>query len=208
MTFLELPNVLDAYPSYYDYIHSIELREDGRIQLRDGAGQMLIALARGKYALNMLDNATAELEIVNLAEYEAYLDLAKLGDPRNLTDEELTEYIENGPREKLRDLADLRVRVRKETGLYPFACETVWRVPVEDDWPCKLFKERYIFEVDPLDFSAELAAGNLYHTLEKKDFTSQAHVYYSRTDGQSLTRKELVELGVPLELFWEAKAQR
>lgn len=179
MPFLKLPNVLSAYPYYYDYLHSIHLKFRRIVKIVDGAGQVLNSLARGKYQLHVIDGMNAELEFQELAEYSPYR-----------------------KEEKLRDLAPFSVRVRKEEGLFPFANEVVWRIPNKDEWPCRLYRVRYVFEYDPLTFGDERAKENLYNMFESNDLINETHLYYAKSDAQHLTKKELVELGVPLELFW------
>jgi hypothetical protein len=178
MLFLTLPDVLSAYPGYYDYVHYMDLSDAGTVEMVDRAGQAFNTLARGKFRLHQTYGTSAELRFYDMAVLDPFEDDKKLS-----------------------DLPAFRVRFRKEEGIFPFANEVVRRVPNKDDWPCQLFKTRYIFEHDPLDFGVNSAHGNLYHIAERKDLTQEAHIYYPSIDGQSLTRKELVELGITLDLF-------
>jgi hypothetical protein len=173
------PNVYIANPHFYDYIHFIEFKADGSVEMVDGAGQALNTLAHGKYRIHKIDISTAEVEFYDVVEVNPYKRHEKRGDVENF-----------------------RVKVVKEVGFFPFRRETVWQVNDEDAWPCLLYQSRYVFVFDPLEFGRSNQIGNLYYLLENKELVDSARYYYIRDEGQRLTAKELEALGIPRNAFW------
>jgi hypothetical protein len=171
-----------ANPYYYDYIHSLYFEDDGTVELVDGAGQLVNAVATGKYRVHKIDIDSGEVEFYNLVEVNPYKN-----------------------NKKIRKLKPFTVRFFREEGIFPFRQEIVWRIDNEDEWPCLLYKARYVFESDPLSFARENQARNLYYLTENKDLFDSACYYYSRKDGQELTAKEMLDLGIPKETFWQWK---
>lgn len=173
------PNVYIANPQFYDYLHLIEFKADGSVEMVDGAGQVLNTLAHGRYRVRNIDASTAEVEFYDLVQVNPYKRQEKRG-----------------------DVEDFRVKVVKEEGSFPFREETVWRIEDEDEWPCLLYRSRYVFEFDPLGFGRSNQMGNLYYLLENKELVESVRYYYIRDEGQRLTVRELEALGRPRSAFW------
>lgn len=171
------PNVYIANPQFYDYLHFIEFRADGSVEMVDGAGQVLNTLAHGKYRVHKIDISTAEVEFYDVVQVNPYKKHEKRGDVENF-----------------------RLKVVNEKGVFPFREEIVWRVDDEDAWPCLLYQSRYIFEFDPLQFGRSNQIGN--YLLENKELVESARTYYIRDEVQKLTAKELEALGIPKNAFW------
>jgi hypothetical protein len=170
---------LIANPHYYDYIHSLEFTVDGLVELVDGAGQALNAVVKGKYNTLEENETVAKLEFFDLIE--------------------TNPYKEN---QKIRDIESFSVKVVKEKGLFPFAQEVVWKIKNEDEHPCLLFQERYVFEADPFMFAKERQAQNLYYITESKDLVESARFYYPINNVQRLTKKEILSLGISEKELW------
>ncbi len=79
--------------------------------------------------------------------------------------------------EKICDIDRFKVKCRREEGTFALWDEFVGNIPSEEDYPCLLSKERYIFDVDPLSFGIEKQQRNLYYKIEKKDFSESLCIY-------------------------------
>ncbi|MFH1484945.1 MAG: hypothetical protein ABIH46_02645, partial [Chloroflexota bacterium] len=151
----------------------------GSVEMVDGAGQMLNTMARGKYRIHGIDASSAEVEFYELVEVNPY-------------DED----------EKIGDVDSFRVKAVREESVFPFREETALRIEKEDEWPCLLYRARYVFESDPLEFGRPNQAGNLYHLLEDVELDESVRYYYIRDEVQRLTARELEALGIPRSAFW------
>jgi hypothetical protein len=171
--------ILSANPHYYDYIHSLVFKDDGSVELVDGAGQLINAEAVGKYRVRDIDASSVEVEFYDVIEVNPYQ-----------------------KDRRLRDIAPFKVKVLREEGVFPFRQEVVWKINDETEWPCLLYRARYVFDSDPLAFARAKQARNLYYLLEDKDLIDAARYYYLREDRQELTAKEMLALGIPKEAFW------
>lgn len=170
---------LAANPHYYDYIHAIRFAPGGSVKLVDGAGQALNAVVSGKYRIVEESETVATLEFFDLIQ--------------------TNPYREN---EKIRDIESFSAKVVKETGSFPFIQEVVWEIENEDDHPCLLFHERYVFEFDPFEFARERQAQNLYYMIESKDLVESARFYYPINYVEQLTKKEIQSLGISEKDLW------
>jgi hypothetical protein len=170
---------LVASPHYYDYIHSLNFSADGLVELVDGAGQALNAMVTGKYNIVEENETVATLEFFGLIE--------------------TNPYKEN---QKIRDIESFRVKVVKEKGIFSFVQEVVWKIKNEDEHPCLLFQERYVFETDPFTFARERQVQNLYYITESKDLVESARFYYPINTVQRLTKKEILSLGITEKELW------
>lgn len=173
MSFLAVPTLLSANPHFYDYVHHVTLDADGGVEMVDGAGQALNTLAKGRYRIVAQDDAKAELEFLDLVELNPYQEKEKIG-----------------------DIDTFRICVRKETGVYAFCQEVVWRIPDKTKWPCIMYHTRYICSDDPLAFGRANQAQNLYYIIERRELVESAKTYYAREDRIELTVEELLQKGI------------
>jgi hypothetical protein len=112
--------------------------------------------------------------------------------------------VEYGPytEKKLGDIESFTAKVIKEQGVFPFRQETVWRVDGEDEWPCLLYRIRYVFESDPIAFARDRRIRNLYYLLEEKEPVESTRIYFAWDDAQRLTAREMISLGISKGSFW------
>ncbi|MFL6258653.1 MAG: hypothetical protein ACJ76Y_02975 [Thermoanaerobaculia bacterium] len=173
MSFLSVPTILVANPHFYDYRHSFKFDADGGVEMVDGAGQAFNTLAKGHYRIVVHDAASAEFEFLDLVELNPYQE-----------------------KKKVRDIDAFRIRVTKETGVFAFCREVVWRIPDKTKWPCILYHARYICSDDPLAFGRANQAQNLYYMIERRELIESAKTYYAREDCLELTVEELLQKGI------------
>lgn len=176
-----LPQLLVANPHLYDYFHYLKFKEDSSVELADGAGQVINGDAHGNYRVVEATDSSAKVEFYDLVETNPY--------KKN---------------EKIRDLESFQVEVTKEGGLFPFVPHTFARVKSEEERECLLFRERYVFETDPLSFARKRQADSLYYQLEKKDLIETARYYYPREDAEELTIKDVLALGLTKDEIWKS----
>ena len=167
---------MSANPHFYDYIHSLHFEDNGKIEFVDGAGQVINTVARGGYRLGEVKQNSAEIsfiEVVKVNPYEADKVIAAVG--------------------------DFAVRVTREEGLFSFAQEIMWKIQDEQETPCLLYTERYVFETDPLAFGRSSQSRNLYYITESRELVESARYYYPRNNAQILTIRQLKAKGLMLE---------
>jgi len=121
MSLISPPVYLSANPHYYDYLHVLELKADGEIEMLDGAGQFINTLIKGRYELD-----AQSLRLFDLVEYDAY------------------------SKEKLLELPAVTHQPKKQAGQFAFQQELPFRIDNPDEQPCLLFHARYIFDFDPI----------------------------------------------------------
>ena len=170
---------LEANPHYYDYFHYLHFAKGGSVKFADGAGQMVNSVAEGKYNILQINSAEAKVEFFDVSE--------------------LNIYQKN---EKTRDINFFSVSLKKEEGIFAFAQEVVWRIENEDDYPCLLYRTRYVFETDPLFFVRERQQENLYYKIEKKNLFDSTRFYYAKEDKEELSLKKIISLGINKELIF------
>jgi hypothetical protein len=173
MTFLATPNVLVANPHFYDYIHLLKIEPNNRIEMIDGAGQALNAIASGRLRVTTVDEESAEFEFSDLTELDPY-----------------------GKREVIRRLDPFHIRVKKEIGVFAFCQEVVWRIPNRRKWPCLVYSTRYVFAEDPLAFGREMQVNNLYYKIEQRELIESAKTYYPTESRMEAPLDELLERGI------------
>lgn len=117
---------LVANPHRYDYIHFLELFEDGRVEMVEGGGQVLRRQINGRYEIVVLGPTEAHVRFYDLRDVDPY-----------------------GKSQETRDVDAFAVRVVLEKGPFAYECEVVWKVKPGED-PYVLFQERLAFERDPL----------------------------------------------------------
>lgn len=171
---------LSANPHYYDYLHAMDFQDNNNVKFFDGAGQCLNLVAEAKYSFT--------------------------NKVKRHPDIEFRDFVEINPHTKDKTRLNISPKsfiVRKERGNFIFCCEVVWKIEDEQDWPCLLYHERYVFDRDPLFFANEHQEGNLYYSLEGKDFTNSERYYYADTAQNELSLRELEARGFEKTLLLE-----
>ena len=128
-------------------------------------------LFRSKYRISQTDEVSFKIHFSDLVETDPY------------------EYDR-----VIGQLDDFSVACHKEDGLFAFRQEVVWRINDETKWPWLLYRSRYVFNVDPLEFGNTNQEHNLYFNLENKDFKNSTLYSYARSDAQKLPADELDQL--------------
>lgn len=162
-----------ANPHFYDYVHVMLFQEDGFVKFVDGAGQCINTIARGRYKVSESPCDSAEVAFSCVVEVN----------PRR-------------EEEEINHVPDFRVKLTRETGVFAFAEEVVWRIEDEQEHPYLLYTTRYVFDRDPLAFSRPKQMKNLYHLVEDKEMVESARCYYPVDGGQRLTLGQLREQGI------------
>jgi hypothetical protein len=168
---------LSANPHYYDYFHTLKFGND-RISFADGAGQRINTFASGKFIAKRIDEFSTELDFYDIIELNPY-----------------------DSKQKIRDIDRFKVMCKREEGIFALWQEAGWHVADEEDNPCLLTEERYIFDLDPLSFGINNQQENLYYKIENKDFSKSLLIYYDPDKTHKLTLRELKELGINREII-------
>ena len=170
-------SVLVANPQLYDYFHSLKFEGD-KVEFADGAGQAIITIAFGKFAFRQIEPLIAEFEFYDIIEVNPYR-----------------------KNEKVRDVEPFKIKCHKEEGTFAFWFQAIWNVPNEEDYPCLVCQDRYVFDFDPISFGLENQKHSLYYKIEKRDFSQSARYFYERDKIQRLKFKEVLELGISEEML-------
>jgi hypothetical protein len=168
-----ITGTFEANPYLYDYLHSLRFSPAGVIEMLDGAGQVLNTLVKGRFSVQAGDQNTASVYFYDLREVDPY-----------------------NEQEQLRELNTSSIKITREEGTFSFKQQVVWKIHDENEWPCLLYRVRYIFEVDPLEQTLTGRAGNLYYHIEAKE--PDTRFYYRRDDAQQLTARELFQMGISI----------
>lgn len=173
----------DANPHRYDYIHMIELFEDGRVEMVDGGCQVLRRRINGRYEINILGPTEAEVRFRDLRDVDPY-----------------------GRSQETRDVDAFTARVALEKGPFVYECEVVWNVKPGED-PYVIFQERLAFERDPLaagmpewpEFPPEALEVPEIRDLvaSNKRFTEAARRYYNMQTRVEMLQREIEKLDLP-----------
>lgn len=156
MTPFSLPLSLLANPYLFDYVHSIHLIDDGRVEMFAAAGQEMISISRGRFALRIVNELEAMVSFFELIE----IDL------------ETTN-------EKLRDIGDFQASIVAESGVFAFPRSLSPSHP-EAEWPFDVYRTRYVFSVDPLRHARENAQQTVFYNLVMTpDQINSERYYYS-----------------------------
>jgi hypothetical protein len=162
-----------ANPQLYDYVHDLDFREDGSVELKDGAGQLINCVVRGRYSVRALGDESAVVAFFELKEVDPHQDYALLG-----------------------ERAGFSVQVTRERGLFPFIEESPSKVNDPDARPALLYQMRYVYTFDPLTFGRGKEISNLYGVVEGRELSESARCYYPRDEVERLTAGELRARGL------------
>lgn len=167
MSLLNLPIRLSANPHYYDYSHILSMEVGNICAMIDGEGQHVNLLIDGRFSLEMVSDT------------EAYITFAGL----TIQDSAAEELVAHLP--------DFTVHVTKESGVFAFHQEVVWRIADPDERPCLLYHTRYAFWPDPLAYVEDIA----FDMLEEIPDPMPVY-FYAEADKRSLSLKSLRDLGI------------
>ncbi|MCX4241872.1 hypothetical protein [Paraliomyxa miuraensis] len=183
---LRTPGRLSANPHRYDYLHFIEIHDDGTVEMLAGGGQALRRRIIGR------------LDVLEATDDRARVRFSELLD---------TDPYERSPERK--PLDDLELDVIVELGPFALPCEVVWNVK-EHERPWLLFEHRLAFAQDPLaggqpqlpDWPPEVLEQNpevreLYDHMFRSAEASRR--YY--LGGKELPQRELMAMGLPSRAF-------
>jgi hypothetical protein len=187
---------MSANPHLYDYKHSLRFRDDLSVDLIDGAGQVFNAVARGSYHADEIAPGAIEVSFHGLVRLNPYGPRKTAppmapGRSRDLKDSDpLASYAEMG------EIPAFSVRCIVEGGMFPFPRQVMWNVGEEDEQPCLLYYERFVFDRDPLWFARPNQERNLYYLWERVELIDSARYYYPEASGIAMTWAQLVAMGV------------
>lgn len=168
-----LPRRLTANPQLYDYLHGLIFSEDGAVEMVDGAGQEMISIAHGRFTVETINESDAILLLSDLAEV----------DPRKQD-------------EKVRDLESCQIHVTAEAGVFVFQ-RPISPSHVEAQWPFHVYRNRYVFNVDPLAYARDREMQNVfYHLVMTPALMESARYYYPVGSENKATAADVRALGI------------
>ena len=167
-----------ANPHYYDYLHAIELNEDGSFKFLTGAGQCPGIDVIGKWFLNDENNSLKFQEVTEVNPFD---------------NDEVIESHKG---------FEVKFSYFEETT--SFRNEVVWRVFKESDWPASIFTSKIIFDEDPIKRLSR-DDGNLYYVLENKNFDESEKTYYPMFKKEETNFEELKKLDIKIIDIYEGK---
>lgn len=180
-------------PHLYSYLHRLSFSLSGSVEMIDGTGQHIIAVVKGRFAVQRKDHCTAVIHFSDLVDLKLKSPfLIQFKDPDHPSYEG-TIFVENPDyhnEEPLRMLAPISVLVTREEGLFPF----VKIAPVKQEPPCLLYRARYVFECDPLEQVRDRREAGYDQVIEEPD----TRYYYRRDEVQELTTEALEKMGISL----------
>lgn len=200
-TAFPIPGRLAANPHLYDYLHALHFSSSGAVEMLDGAGQSLNTLVKGRFSVQPRDQSSSLVHFFDLLEVQDRPSFQlQPKDPTASDHSDYSEYVlaeQPGQQEiPVRSLAPLSVIVTREEGIFPFMRQVVWKILDKKEWPCLLYRVRYVFEVDPLEQMFSNRAGNLYYHLEAAE--PDTRYYYNQDDAQELTVQQLIQMGISI----------
>lgn len=178
MQVFPVPDQYVANPHFYDYIHRLEFKVDGSIEMVDGGGQEIYAVTHGKYHVTAIDSVSTVVDFYNIT----------MINPFNRD-------------EKVGNIDDFQVMATREDGIFPFRIDIVWAIESEDVWPCLLYRSRFIFDIDPMEFCRPDFMSDIYTNPVKMGLADSERYYYAGNERQNLTAHELEKLGIPQNAF-------
>jgi hypothetical protein len=184
---------LEANPYLYDCIHRLRFFPSGVVEMLDGAGQLINAHVKGRFALQSGDEHTALIQFFDLVELKlkpsVLVQTTDHGpvaeDYSNVTSVENPDSHNEGP---IRALAPMSILMLREEGLFPFVQQVIRKIRDEQEHPCLLYPVRYVFETDPLEPVHDRRAGRPYY---QGWIEPDLRYYYCQDDAQHLTAHDL-----------------
>jgi hypothetical protein len=168
-----LPRRLGANPQLYDYVHGLCFSEDGAVEMVDAAGQEIISIARGRFTVETINESDAILYLSDLVEV----------DPHKQD-------------EKIRDLEWCQIDVTAEAGVFVFQ-RPIGPSHAEAQWPFHVYRNRYVFNVDPFAYARDKEMQNAYyHLVMTQALMESARHYYPVGSENKATAADVRALGI------------
>lgn len=187
-----------ANPHLYSYVHTLDFKPAGAVEMVDGAGQTLFTLIQGRFSVERVSPTAFHLLLTDLAELNPYYKRERF---RHL---DLAAYVRATAGEVPYEEHDvrsrpgpMRIQVLQEDGPFVLRQQIIWKLDDEEDWPYLEFRVRYRFAVDPLAAFVANRRGPFYESLTPPE--PDTRVYYRMVDAQKRTRRELTRAGITLE---------
>ena len=184
-----------ANPHLDDYVHSLDFQASGNIEMVDGAGQVLTALVRGRYAVEQLGLSQWVVRLTDLVAINPYYKHRRF---RGLEIEAYFQatqgYVPHEEQDVVGRLDPISVHVIREEGSFLLRQQVSWKISDAQEWPYLLCPERYRFDADPLASLASNRAGNLYYMFRAA--ATDEDIYYATRGLQQITARQLAERGI------------
>lgn len=184
---------LEANPSLYDYLHRLRFFPSGVVEMLDGAGQLINAHVKGRFAVQSRDEHAALIQFFDLVELKLKPSVLVQTTDHGPIAEDYSNvtFVENPDShivEPIRALAPMSILMFREAGLFPFVQQVIWKIRDAQEHPCLLYSVRYVFETDPVEAVRDRRAGRPYYQgRTEPDLRS----YYCQDDAQHLTAHDL-----------------
>lgn len=182
-TLLTPETFLVANPYRYDYIHHIDLRKDGTVEMVDGRCQALLRRIVGRYEIVVRNAVNGEVRFHDLQDVDPY---ERSSETRSIDDFSVEAVVEVGP--------------------FAYECETVWHVKPNEE-PYVVYPSRLALTFDPLSIGAQpfpefppeaLEIPELRRLVEShKRSAETSRRYYVTRDRVELPLHEMQKLGLP-----------
>jgi hypothetical protein len=155
---------LEANPQFYDYLHRIDLFEDGTCRFLDGGGQCIQLNIEGTYKIEYNDDNNGSMEFNFDTEYQ-----------RDIFDKHF------------------KVNFKIESDNFIMVDEIVWNSTTEN-YPFSIYTSRYVFDLDPFEGLYQNRQDNLYFILEGgKESKESIRYFYSYEKKKEKKMKDLNE---------------
>lgn len=184
-TLLQPGAMLVANPHRYDYVHNLELKQDGTVEMVAGACQVLRRRIMGRYEILPHGSTAADVRFYDLRDVDPY-----------------------GRSPESREVDEFTARVLLEVGVWAYECEVVWHVKPNEE-PYVLYRARLAFDADPLsaglpswpEFPPEaLEVPEIRNLVESHKRSAEAsRRYYLARDHVEMPFFELQKLDLPPE---------
>jgi hypothetical protein len=163
---------LEANPDYYDYIHRLQLNDDGTASLCDGGGQVINFKGSANYMMEYdSDKKGGTLKMFDIVLKNAY------------SKEQIPV-----------DRSEINIRFIIEYGQYILTEGRCWNLPSVFDEKLLIYTKRYVFESDPLKLEYQTRNHNLFNMIENIKELSE-RTYYNNKDVTRKTRREWLKEG-------------
>lgn len=163
---------LVANPDYYDYIHRIQLKDDGTMLLSDGAGQIINFKGKANYKIEYdSDGKSGILKMSNIILENPYSH----------------KHIQI-------DRSEMDIKFTIEYDQYILTQGRIWPLSSVFDEDLLIYNRRYIFEIDPLKIGHKTRQQNIFNIMEDVKELSE-RTYYDNKNVVRKTRKEWLEEG-------------
>lgn len=164
--------LLQANPDYYDYIHRLQLNDDGTASLCDGGGQMINFKGNANYRIEYdPDGNGGTLKLFDIVLKNVY-----------------------NEKQIPTDSSEMNIKFTIEHGQFMLTEGRIWSVRSIFDEKLIIYTKRYVFETDPLKLGYRMRQYNLFNMIENVQELSE-RTYYDHKEVSQKTRKEWLKDG-------------